>query len=64
MELPNNVFQCGSQELLQAVERERRFRVTPSRNTTIFHHPTLDGFELQHVCCLQVLPGIFGLLLL
>ncbi|XP_022766913.1 E3 ubiquitin-protein ligase RHF2A-like isoform X2 [Durio zibethinus] len=38
-----------SQELLQAVERERSFRVTPSRNTTIFHHPTLGGFELQHL---------------
>ncbi|KAK5835888.1 hypothetical protein PVK06_011602 [Gossypium arboreum] len=36
------------QELLQVVERERRFRVTLSRNTTIFHHPTLDDFELQH----------------
>ncbi|PPR87485.1 hypothetical protein GOBAR_AA33205 [Gossypium barbadense] len=36
------------QELLQVVEREKRFRVTPSRNTTIFHHPTLDDFELQH----------------
>ncbi|XP_022744986.1 E3 ubiquitin-protein ligase RHF2A-like isoform X2 [Durio zibethinus] len=39
----------ASQELLQAVERERSFRVTPSRNTTIFHHPTLGDFELQHL---------------
>ncbi|XVE96238.1 hypothetical protein REPUB_Repub02eG0204500 [Reevesia pubescens] len=38
-----------SQELLQAVERERSFRVGPSRNTTIFHHPTLGDFELQHL---------------
>ncbi|XP_039045533.1 E3 ubiquitin-protein ligase RHF2A-like isoform X1 [Hibiscus syriacus] len=39
----------ASQELLQAVERERSFRDTPSRNTTIFHHPTLGDFELQHL---------------
>ena len=40
---------CGSQELLEAVERERRIRITPPRNATIFHHPTLGDFELQHV---------------
>ncbi|KAE8717066.1 E3 ubiquitin-protein ligase RHF2A [Hibiscus syriacus] len=39
----------ASQELLQAVERERSFRDTSSRNTTIFHHPTLGDFELQHL---------------
>lgn len=39
---------CGSQELLGAVERERSIRVT-SRNATIFHHPTLGDFEVQHV---------------
>ncbi|KAI3447377.1 hypothetical protein Pfo_004042 [Paulownia fortunei] len=39
----------ASQELLEAVERERSFRVTPSRNATIFHHPTLGDFELQHL---------------
>ncbi|KAF7805773.1 E3 ubiquitin-protein ligase RHF2A [Senna tora] len=38
-----------SQELLEAVERERKFRFTPSRNATIFHHPTLGDFELQHL---------------
>ncbi|KAK9289959.1 hypothetical protein L1049_008121 [Liquidambar formosana] len=38
-----------SQELLEAVERERSFRFTPSRNATIFHHPTLGDFELQHL---------------
>lgn len=38
-----------SQELLEAVERERNVRVTPSRNATIFHHPTLGDFELQHL---------------
>ncbi|KAK8685665.1 hypothetical protein V6N13_041664 [Hibiscus sabdariffa] len=39
----------ASQELLQAVERERIVRVTAPRNTTIFHHPTLGDFELQHL---------------
>lgn len=38
-----------SQELLEAVERERSFRFNPSRNSTIFHHPTLGDFELQHL---------------
>lgn len=38
-----------SQELLEAVERERSSRVIPSRNATIFHHPTLGDFELQHL---------------
>ncbi|CAB4317359.1 unnamed protein product [Prunus armeniaca] len=37
-----------SQELLEAVERERSFRNT-SRNATIFHHPTLGDFEFQHL---------------
>ena len=39
----------ASQELLEAVERERSFRSTPSRNATIFRHPTLGDFELQHL---------------
>lgn len=51
----------GSQELLEAVERERTFRFNPSRNATIFHHPTLGDFELQHVCNLPVLDGNFSL---
>ncbi|KAK1288332.1 E3 ubiquitin-protein ligase RHF2A [Acorus calamus] len=38
-----------SQELLEAVERERSFRVNQPRNTAIFHHPTLGDFELQHL---------------
>ncbi|KAK4478848.1 hypothetical protein RD792_014352 [Penstemon davidsonii] len=38
-----------SQELLEAVEQERSFRLTPSRNATIFHHPSLGDFELQHL---------------
>ncbi|KAL2481756.1 E3 ubiquitin-protein ligase RHF2A [Abeliophyllum distichum] len=39
----------ASQELLEAVEWERSFRFTPSRNATIFHYPTLGDFELQHL---------------
>ncbi|KAL1566088.1 RING-type E3 ubiquitin transferase [Salvia divinorum] len=39
----------ANQELLEAVERERSFRLTPSRNATIFRHPTLGDFELQHL---------------
>ncbi|BBH05367.1 RING-H2 group F2A [Prunus dulcis] len=38
-----------SQELLEGVERERSNRSNPPRNTTIFHHPTLGDFELQHL---------------
>ncbi|XP_076903836.1 E3 ubiquitin-protein ligase RHF2A-like [Bidens hawaiensis] len=38
-----------SQELLGAVEHERRVRLNPTRNSTIFHHPTLGDFELQHL---------------
>ncbi|XP_009378604.2 E3 ubiquitin-protein ligase RHF2A [Pyrus x bretschneideri] len=37
------------QELLEAVEQERSIRSNPPRNTTIFHHPTLGDFELQHL---------------
>ncbi|PKA50898.1 E3 ubiquitin-protein ligase RHF2A [Apostasia shenzhenica] len=39
----------ANQELLVAVEREKEFRANQSRNTTIFHHPTLGEFELQHL---------------
>lgn len=46
---PISLKDPASQELLEAVERERNFRVTPSRNATIFHHPTLGDFELQHL---------------
>ncbi|PKI42958.1 hypothetical protein CRG98_036756 [Punica granatum] len=38
-----------SQELLEAVERERNIRLAPPRHATIFHHPTLGDFELQHL---------------
>ncbi|KAE8660349.1 E3 ubiquitin-protein ligase RHF2A [Hibiscus syriacus] len=38
-----------SQELLDSVEREKSFRFNPSRNATIFRHPTLGDFELQHL---------------
>ncbi|KAJ8754501.1 hypothetical protein K2173_005662 [Erythroxylum novogranatense] len=36
-----------SQELFEAVEQERKLRAARSRNTTIFHHPTLGEFELH-----------------
>lgn len=39
----------ASQELLEAVEQERSFRFNMARNSTIFHHPTLGDFELQHL---------------
>nr|XP_043630681.1 E3 ubiquitin-protein ligase RHF2A-like [Erigeron canadensis]XP_043630688.1 E3 ubiquitin-protein ligase RHF2A-like [Erigeron canadensis] len=39
----------SSQELLEAVEHERRVRFNPPRTSTIFHHPTLGDFELQHL---------------
>ncbi|GFQ07963.1 E3 ubiquitin-protein ligase rhf2a [Phtheirospermum japonicum] len=39
----------SSQELLDAVEHKRNVRMNPPRNTTIFHHPTLGDFELQHL---------------
>lgn len=38
-----------SQELLEAVQRERRFAATPSRNAAVFRQPTLGAFELQHL---------------
>ncbi|KAL5708972.1 RING-type E3 ubiquitin transferase [Ranunculus cassubicifolius] len=38
-----------SQELLEAVEHERKLRFNPPRNATIFHHPALGEFELQHL---------------
>ncbi|KAF9595440.1 hypothetical protein IFM89_000358 [Coptis chinensis] len=37
------------QELLDAVEHERKLRFNPPRNATIFHHPALGEFELQHL---------------
>ncbi|CAK7342123.1 unnamed protein product [Dovyalis caffra] len=44
-----NLKDPTSQELFEAVERERKIRATPSRNAAIFHHPTLGDFELQHL---------------
>ncbi|THU63588.1 hypothetical protein C4D60_Mb01t17400 [Musa balbisiana] len=38
-----------SQELLDGVERERNIRLNNTRTTTIFHHPALGDFELQHL---------------
>uniref|UniRef100_A0A0E0J3G3 RING-type E3 ubiquitin transferase n=1 Tax=Oryza nivara TaxID=4536 RepID=A0A0E0J3G3_ORYNI len=41
------ILEC--QELLEAVERERNVRTNQTRNTTIFHHPALGDFEVQHL---------------
>ncbi|CAM8884873.1 unnamed protein product [Rhodiola kirilowii] len=38
-----------SQELFEAVEQERNFRMAPPTNTMIFRHPTFGDFELQHL---------------
>ncbi|KAJ8534080.1 hypothetical protein K7X08_007404 [Anisodus acutangulus] len=38
-----------SQELFEAVEQERNFRVNTERNATLFHLPELGNFELQHL---------------
>ncbi|XP_073286617.1 E3 ubiquitin-protein ligase RHF2A-like isoform X2 [Primulina huaijiensis] len=45
---PISLKDPGSQELLDAVEHERNMRMNPPRTTTIFRHPTLGDFELQH----------------
>ncbi|KAL0390704.1 UNVERIFIED_CONTAM: E3 ubiquitin-protein ligase RHF2A [Sesamum calycinum] len=47
--LATNQFEGSKRELLEAVEHERNMRMNPPRNTTIFHHPTLGDFELQHL---------------
>ncbi|KAI4348850.1 hypothetical protein L6164_009520 [Bauhinia variegata] len=39
----------SSQELLEAVERERTLRNTPSRNAATFRHSALGDFELQRL---------------
>ncbi|CAK9160847.1 unnamed protein product [Ilex paraguariensis] len=46
---PISLKDSTSQELLEAVERERSFRFKPARNSAIFRHPTLGDFELQHL---------------
>nr|CAD1841618.1 unnamed protein product [Ananas comosus var. bracteatus] len=46
---PISLKDPGSQELLEAVEEERSFRVNRSRTATIIHHPVLGDFELQHL---------------
>ncbi|KAL5204162.1 hypothetical protein ABZP36_009033 [Zizania latifolia] len=38
-----------SQELLEAVEHEKNVRTNQTRNPTIFHHPALGDFEVQHL---------------
>ncbi|KAL5205100.1 hypothetical protein ABZP36_009971 [Zizania latifolia] len=47
-----------SQELLEAVERERNVRTNQTRNTAIFHHPALGDFEVQHQDKLLQLPVV------
>ncbi|XP_031123408.1 E3 ubiquitin-protein ligase RHF2A-like [Ipomoea triloba] len=46
---PLSLKDPNCQELFDAVEHERNIRMNPPRNTTIFHHPTLGDFELQHL---------------
>lgn len=57
-----NVSLTGSQELLDAIEQEKSFRANARRNTTIFHHPTLGDFELQHVRNLLILDFLMSIL--
>lgn len=47
---PISLKDPSSQELLDTLEHEREIRMNPPRrNTTIFHHPTLGDFEIQHL---------------
>lgn len=46
---PISLKDPSSQELLDAIEQEKSLRANAQRNTTIFHHPTLGDFELQHL---------------
>ncbi|KAL0369467.1 UNVERIFIED_CONTAM: E3 ubiquitin-protein ligase RHF2A [Sesamum angustifolium] len=46
---PISLKDPSSQELLDAVEHERNLHMNPPTSTTIFHHPTLGDFELQHL---------------
>lgn len=46
---PISLKDPSSQELLDAIEQEKSLRANAHRNTTIFHHPTLGDFELQHL---------------
>ncbi|GFQ00484.1 E3 ubiquitin-protein ligase rhf2a [Phtheirospermum japonicum] len=39
----------SSQELLDAVQHERKVRMNPPRNATIFHHPTLGDLVTTSV---------------
>ncbi|KAJ0714664.1 putative transcription factor C2H2 family [Helianthus annuus] len=39
----------SSQELLEAVARERHVRYNPTRTSAIFHHPTLGDFEIRNL---------------
>ncbi|KAI4319553.1 hypothetical protein MLD38_033138 [Melastoma candidum] len=46
---PISLKNPSSQELFEAVERERNIRNAPVRIPAIFHHPTLGDFELQNL---------------
>lgn len=48
--------------MLDAIEQEKSFRANAHRNTTIFHHPTLGDFELQHVRNLLTLEYLMSIL--
>lgn len=39
----------ASQELLEAIEKERGIRLNQTRSSTFFHHSALGDFELQHL---------------
>ncbi|WJX79614.1 RING-type E3 ubiquitin transferase [Trifolium repens] len=45
---PLSLTDPTGQELFKAVEQERNFWVTPSRNVNTFHQSTLRDFGLQH----------------
>ncbi|KAD3640301.1 hypothetical protein E3N88_29524 [Mikania micrantha] len=52
-----NACKVCSQELLKAVEQQRRVNLNPTRNLTIFCHPTLADFELHHLPVVVVVNG-------
>ncbi|CAL9107341.1 unnamed protein product [Musa textilis] len=48
---PTSLKDPTSQELPEAVEWERSFRLDNTQTTTIIQHPAFGDFELQHVGC-------------
>ncbi|KAL6842845.1 hypothetical protein ACP4OV_027158 [Aristida adscensionis] len=53
-----------SQELLEAVERERNIRTNQTRNTTIFHHPSLGDFDYLLLVMMLNLKSAYSSILL